>query len=297
MSSIASIGDVLTALSNQLQLDWQHENIPLPQNTQNYQNWAGICQPDKRHVIEIIDHRHQHFLNKWPLQQAPATTWLACENASLPNALLTPQKHATRLIATPLAASQVIPALLTVFAERLSEHTNQHGVFMQILGQGVLLTGAEGTGKSSLALELIERQHRLVADDAPLFYRFPETRHIYGLCPAPLQGFLHVRELGALHVGKLFGRHALASVSELDLVIELCDAEQTMPKPQLSTYHRYYQLLGAEVPVIKLSTKGHRNLALMVETAVKNHVLYKDGYDANRALTDKLQQELENSRK
>jgi HPr kinase/phosphorylase len=168
---------------------------------------------------------------------------------------------------------------------------------MRILGQGVLLTGANAAGKSSLALELIERQHRLVADDAPLFYRFPETRFIYGICPSLLQGFLHVRDLGTLHVGKLFGQHALAGVSSLDLIIELCDADQLVQKPLLSLYHRHDQLLGTEVPVIKLSRKGHRNLALMVETAVKNHILYKDGYDANQALADKLQQELENSTK
>jgi HPr kinase/phosphorylase len=297
MSSNASIGDILTSLSNRLQLDWQHREILLPENTSIYQNWAGLCQPDKKHLIEVIDHRHQHSLSEWLLQQTPAETWIACENANLPSLIQTATKHALNLITTPLPASQIIPALLAQFAEQLSEHTHKHGVFMRILGQGVLLTGANGAGKSSLALELIERQHRLVADDAPLFYRFPETRYIYGICPSLLRGFLHVRDLGTLHVGKLFGYQALAGVTSLELVIELHDTDQLMQQSPLSPYHRHQQLLGSEVPVIKLSTKGHRNLALLVETAVKNHILYMDGYDANQALADKLQQELENSTK
>lgn len=296
MSLSTSIGDILTSISNQLQLDWQDTHIPLPVNTRLLHNWAGLWQPDQQHVIEIIDQRHQHTLNSWLIQHTLATTWIVCENAGLPAALTSIQQK-VNLIRTPLPAGQLIPALLAAFAGQLSEHTHRHGVFMRILGQGILLTGTNATGKSSLALELIERQHQLIADDAPLFYRFANTRYIHGLCPELLQGFLHVRDLGVLHIGKLFGQQALAGVSSLDLVIELCDTDPDMQKTLLSPCHHHAQILGVEIPVIKLSAKGHRNLALMVETAVKNHVLYKDGYDANQALADKLQQELENSTK
>ena len=294
MSSFASIGDIITSVSHDLQLDWQPERIPLPENITAFDNWAGVLQPDSKHVIELVDARHTDSHNTWLLEDSPATAFIFCEAVRL-SAAMQNIVSASHVVATPLPASAVLPVLLTAFAEQLSEHTHQHGVFMQIFNQGVFITGDSGVGKSSLALELIERQHCLVADDSPLFYRFASSEQIHGLCPALLQGFLHVRDLGALNIGKLFGQQALACASSLDLIIELDNADNRTLETTFSVYSRSKILLGIEIPVIKLSVKGNRNLPLIVETAVKNYILYKEGYDANKALATKLQQELENS--
>ncbi len=156
-----------------------------------------------------------------------------------------------------------------------------HGVFMEVMGIGVLLTGQSAIGKSELALELITRGHRLVADDAPAFRRHaPET--LLGHCPEALKNFLEVRGLGIMNVRELFGDSAIKPEMRLQLIVQLTsiEANKTQQLDRLRGTRRLRTLLDVAVPEVEVPVAPGRNLAVLVEAAARNQILYNRGYDA-----------------
>jgi len=155
-----------------------------------------------------------------------------------------------------------------------------HGVFVEVLRLGVLLSGASGIGKSELALELLNRGHRLVADDAPEFYR-TGAGAVWGRCPEALRDFLEVRGLGVINIHSMFGPGAMAPEAELQLIVHL----RSMGPDQLAAVDRLrpnrdsMTVLGAPVPRLTLPVAPGRNLAILVETAVRSHRLALAGRD------------------
>ena len=153
-----------------------------------------------------------------------------------------------------------------------------HGVFMEILGQGVLLCGASGVGKGELALELVTRGHRLIADDAPEFHAATDTAP-QGTCLPLLQDMLEVRGLGVLNIRALFGSAAIAPQAVLALKIQL----QRSAAHALRTLAPDYgtcTVLGRAIPEVTLPLLPGRHTALLVETLVRDFKLRRSGYDA-----------------
>jgi Serine kinase of the HPr protein, regulates carbohydrate metabolism len=152
---------------------------------------------------------------------------------------------------------------------------------------GILITGDSGAGKSELALELLSRSHRLIADDAPEFVCVAYDL-LKGTCPPALRDFLEVRGLGILNVRAMFGDSAIKHSKYLRLIVHL----QTMNDRQLRDIDRLQgnygvrTILGVEIPEITLAASPGRNLAVMVEAAVKDRILRLNGYDASRALAE-----------
>lgn len=157
--------------------------------------------------------------------------------------------------------------------------THLHGVLLEIFGTGVLLCGISGVGKGELALELISRGHRLIADDAPQFTR-TAAHELLGSCPPLLHNFLAVRGLGVLNIQALYGDQAVASSIVLQLIVQLDEStHQESPgidTPPLQTRN----VLGIEISEINLCVRPGRNLALLVECLVRNYLLQLKGYDA-----------------
>ena len=156
-----------------------------------------------------------------------------------------------------------------------------HGVFMEVMRLGVLLIGESGVGKSELALELLYRGHRLIADDAPQFSR-SVSGEIEGRCPEVLRDFLEVRGLGVINVRTMFGDKALVSHGELNIVLRLkaMNGQQLAEIDRLHMSRDTFTVLENEVVRITLPVAQGRNVAILVETAVRNHQLMLDGYDA-----------------
>ena len=164
--------------------------------------------------------------------------------------------------------------------------TLSHGEFLKIFDLGIFITGPAGIGKSTLALELLDRGHQLIADDAVSF----QAKHgrVTGHCPDLLKNYLAIRDLGILDVTSLFGPEAICPAHRLDLVLRLCH-ESAPRAPSLNAVHSEYPLLGIAFPTIEVIATRYRNLALVIETAVKNHILYRQGSDANQQLINKQQ--------
>lgn len=185
------------------------------------------------------------------------------------------------LLASPLPSATVIGHLQFHLSQALAEKTILHGVLLDVMGIGVLLTGRSGIGKSELALELITRGHRLVADDAPEVQRTAPSA-LHGACPEPLRGFLEVRGLGLVNIRAMFGDTALRGLKRLQLIIRLeqLSASDLNDIDRLSGHRQERDILDVKIPELLLPVAPGRNLAVIVEAAVRNHVLLLNGYEA-----------------
>jgi HPr kinase/phosphorylase len=196
-------------------------------------------------------------------------------------------KHAAEEAGTPLLTSSepsqhVINVLRPFMQQELGEITTLHGVFLDVLEIGVLITGDSSIGKSELALELISRGHGLVADDVVELQQIgPET--IQGRCPPLLRDFLEVRGLGVLNIRSIFGETAVRPRKALRLMVHLeIPVAGYEGKDRLATRSGMQDILGVEIPTVTLAVLPGRNLAVLVEAAVRNHILITRGIDSTR---------------
>jgi HPr kinase/phosphorylase len=192
------------------------------------------------------------------------------------------------------------PYTPTKVLERVSEYqyslggpTLVHGELLEIFGLGLLITGASGIGKSELALELISRGHRLVADDTPQLTRVA-AHVIMGTCPVSLRDFLEVRGLGILNIRRMFGDSAIKRNKRVRLIIHLERIEEVSlsAETRLQGARHSRRILGVSIPEITLPIAPGRNLAVLVECAVRDHIQRLNGYHAEQDLAERLQKEI-----
>ncbi len=182
------------------------------------------------------------------------------------------------LLTTKVPAAELIDLLRIYLGRRLAPVTTVHGVFMDVLGLGVLITGESGLGKSELALELISRGHGLVADDAVELSR-TSPNVIDGHCPALLQNMLEVRGLGLLNIRTIFGETSVRRKMKLKLIVHLVRATAQDKFERLPLQDMTQELLGCPIRKVMLQVAAGRNLAVLVEAAVRNTILKLRGID------------------
>jgi HPr kinase/phosphorylase len=204
-----------------------------------------------------------------------------CERADIP------------LFVTTESAGHVIDVVRAYLSQLLAERTTRHGVFMDILGLGVLLTGESGLGKSELGLELISRGHGLVADDAVDIYRVSQTA-LEGRCPDLLMNLLEVRGIGLLDIKAIFGETAVRRKMRLKLIVHLVRKETMEREFERLPYEPLYEEI-LDVPVRKavIAVDAGRNLAVLVEAAVRNTILQLRGIDTYKEFIERHHKALE----
>ncbi len=194
----------------------------------------------------------------------------------------------TPLILSPKPCSAVIDLLRIYLSARLADTVNMHGVFMDVFGMGVLITGDSGVGKSELALELISRGHGLVADDVVEMARIaPAT--IDGHCPGILRDFLEVRGLGLLNIHTIFGEAALRRKMRLKLIVHLQRGTSSIDAPRLPLDAQAQEVLGVPIRKVVIPVAAGRNLAVLLEAAVRNTILQLRGIDSMQDFMDRQQ--------
>lgn len=224
----------------------------------------------------------------------PAAVVLADGVPGHPRLLDVAHARGIAVLTTPLPAAQLIDKLRRYLTKSLAEMTTRHGVFMDVLGLGVLITGDSGVGKSELGLELISRGHGLVADDIVEISRIGQDQ-LEGRCPPMLKDFLEVRGLGMLNVRTIFGETAIRPKMNLRLVVHLDRpaASLAAPAERLPLHELAEDVLGITVRKVVIPVAAGRNLAVLLEAAVRNHILQIRGYDSTREFVLRQQAELD----
>lgn len=272
----------------------------LPANLKPMNYWIGEYKPDQYHAVELVSgenveqfeqclQSHQLYLPEHLAKMTPAMFILANKLFIEPASQTYLNSLSLPVLQSPFPSKSILRTLAYSKAEH-EQSTIQHGVMMSIFDQGVLLSGESGLGKSGIALELISRGHSLVADDAPLLHRPPHSERIYAISSPLLADLLDVRAIGVTNISKLFGNRATLSLSPLDLVIELVMNYQPAPENHLSPFNTRTNILGLNIPHLKIPVSHVTNLALIVETITRNHVLYQNGYDASAQLIEQQRQ-------
>jgi HPr kinase/phosphorylase len=214
-------------------------------------------------------------------QAAPDNLVAMCDRADIP------------LFVTAEPAGHVIDVVRGYLSNHFAERTTRHGVFMDILGMGVLLTGESGLGKSELGLELISRGHGLVADDAVDLYRVSQTA-LEGRCPELLMNLLEVRGIGLLDIKAIFGETAVRRKMRLKLIVHLVRKDTLERDFERLPYEPLYEEI-LDVPVRKavIAVDAGRNLAVLVEAAVRATILQLRGIDTYKDFIERQQQAMQ----
>ncbi len=192
------------------------------------------------------------------------------------------------LLQCPHPSPHVVDVLRLYLSRMLAANATLHGVFLDVLEMGVLITGASAIGKSELALELISRGHGLIADDIVEVYKMsPEL--IEGRCPDVLKDFLEVRGIGILNIRTTFGETAVRPRKSLKLIVHLEDHtdEQFKRLDRMNVNATYQEILGVKIRKVAIPVAAGRNLAVLVETAVRNFVLNLRGIDSTREFIER----------
>ena len=192
------------------------------------------------------------------------------------------------LMKSPHPSPHVVDVLRLYLSRMLAANATLHGVFLDVLEMGVLITGASAIGKSELALELISRGHGLIADDIVEVYKVsPEL--IEGRCPDVLKDFLEVRGIGILNIRTTFGETAVRPRKSLKLIVHLEDHtdEQFKRLDRMNVNASFQEILGVKIRKVVIPVAAGRNLAVLVETAVRNFVLNLRGIDSTREFIER----------
>jgi HPr kinase/phosphorylase len=243
-----------------------------------------------RYYSEMEPARWQHYARE--LQAGGPIGLIIADGLAPPSALQSTAESASLpMLRSPLTAATVIEVLRIYFSKLLARHCTMHGVFMDVLGMGVLISGESSVGKSELGLELISRGHGLVADDVVDFSRVaPDT--IEGRCPHLLANLLEVRGLGLLDIKAIFGETAVRRKMKLRLIVELRRYGGAETFERLPLEGQSEDVLGLPVRKVLIPVASGRNLAVLTEAAVRNTILQLRGIDTMRDFLQRQQQQM-----
>lgn len=314
MSTDASVGTLFETLKDKLGLDWVGSRlgesrlikISAADNARTAMvGHLNLIHPNRVQVlgateIQYLDRLNENLRRDLINQLFDGMTDLIVVGDGQP--IPADIRQRTEATLTPVLTShqptpQLVGYLQYYLTSLVAEKITLHGVFMEIFSLGLLITGDPSVGKSELALELVARGHRLVADDAPVFCKTaPDV--LNGRCPEMLRDCLEVRGLGILNVRAMFGDSAIKQNRNLRLILKLVP----MTEEQMHQIDRLHgatstrTILGVDIPEITLPVAPGRNLAVLAEAAARNHTLLLKGFDAAKLFIERQARFMENDR-
>ena len=197
------------------------------------------------------------------------------------------EKYDRTILRTQETTSTFMSALIAYLRTELSPRITRHGVLVEIYGEGVLLLGESGVGKSETAIELVKRGHRLIADDAVEIKR-AGTKRLVGTAPELIRHYIELRGIGVIDVRRLFGMSAIKEESDIDLVINLEQWKDGAMYDRLGLENLYTTILDVQTPSLTVPVKPGRNLAVIIEVAAMNNRHKKMGYNAALGFTKQI---------
>ena len=259
---------------------------------------AGFFENFEKTRIQIIGIAEYNYLAEQPenkrnakledfFRHTPDTVVLSTSMTPFPQMLDAAKRYGVPLLVTKEKTSSFMAALIAYLNVQLAPRITRHGVLVEVYGEGLLLLGDSGVGKSETAIELVKRGHRLIADDAVEIKRVSATT-LVGEAPAIIRHYVELRGIGIVDVRRLFGMGAVKNSERIDLVINLEPWVQGKMYDRLGLDSQTVDILGIEVPGITIPVKPGRNLAIILEIAAMNNRQKKMGYNTAEEFNRKL---------
>ena len=217
----------------------------------------------------------------------PIATVVARGMEIIPEILASAQKHKCPLLRTSITTSEFTAMIISVLNVELAPRQTCHGVLVEVHGEGILLLGESGVGKSETAMELVKRGHRLIADDAVEIRRV-SARTLVGTSPENIRHFMELRGIGIINVRQIFGIGAVKVTQQIDMVINMEHWDQKKMYDRMGMEDEFIEILGNQVTSLTIPVKPGRNLAIIVEVAAMNNRQKVMGYNSAQDLLDRL---------
>ena len=205
------------------------------------------------------------------------------------------KKHNISILRSREATSTVVSAIISYLKAALAPRITRHGVLMEVYGEGLLITGESGIGKSEAAVELLKRGHRLIADDAVEIRKVAEDS-LVGTAPELVRNYIELRGIGIINVAKLFGMGAVRASNEINLVVNIVPWNNQQVYDRLGLEEQYMEILGVKIPMNTIPITPGRNLAVILEVAAMNNRQRKMGYNAALEFTQQIDRHFESKK-
>lgn len=202
------------------------------------------------------------------------------------------KKHNVTLLRCSEATSNIISAIITYLTAALAPRITRHGVLMEVYGEGVLIIGESGMGKSETAVELLKRGHRMIADDAVEIRRISGNT-LMGTAPELVRNYVELRGIGIVNVAKLFGMGAVKAENEINLVVNIVPWKTGEAYDRLGLEDQYMEILGVNIPMNTIPVTPGRNLAVILEVAAMNNRQRNMGYNPAKEFTERINRHFE----
>ena len=206
------------------------------------------------------------------------------------------EKYHVPIFSTETDTSEFIAALLSTLKVELAPRISRHGVMVEVYGEGILILGESGVGKSETAIELVKRGHIFIADDVVDIKR-TSGKTLIGAAPEQLRYFIELRGIGIVDVRRLFGMGAVKPVEKIDLIINIAPWQDEVHYDRLGIDSQYMSILGVKVPSLVVPVKPGRNLAVIIEVAAMNNRQKREGHNAALELTEQINKHFDQSLK
>ncbi len=197
------------------------------------------------------------------------------------------RKHNITLLGTQAGTSNIISSIIAFLRNALAPRISRHGVLVEAYGEGVLIIGESGMGKSEAALELVKRGHRLIADDA-VDIKKVSANSLMGTSPELIRNYIELRGIGIINVAKLFGIGAIKNDNEINLVVNIVPWNNHDHYDRLGLEEHYTEILGVNIPMYTIPITPGRNLAMIIEVAAMNNRQRRIGYNAALEFTEQI---------
>ena len=252
---------------------------------------------DNKRIL-VVGHTENAFLGRYSqeereraleglISRKPPAIIICRSLKPYPEMMEAAKRHGVALLGTADTTSSLVAALVSYMNVELAPRVTRHGVLVEVYGEGILLVGDSGVGKSETAIELSKRGHRLIADDAVEIRRVSK-KSLVGTAPENIRHFIELRGIGIINARRIFGMGAVKLTEKIDMVINLEIWDKTKVYDRMGMENEYTEILGLRVPVLTIPVKPGRNLAVIIEVAAMNNRQKKMGYNAAKELLQNL---------
>ncbi len=296
----------LSFASGQVGLDREIKLSTQDDNSYEAVDYLNIVRPSSVIVIGIKESEYLISLDVNQLYQllddlfsGPVTTFIMSRDATISEqAIRYCHDAAYSVLRSEMQDSDLLGNLRYFLNQLLAEKTTEHGVYLEVHSIGTFITGESGVGKSELALSLISRGHRLIADDITEFSRI-EPDAIDGIHPGMTNDFMEVRGLGIVNIRAMFGANALKRNKTLRMIVNMVNftIENSHQFDRLGSSKKTRNILGLEIPELTLPVAPGRNLAILVEAAARNHLLQMGGYNSAEDFIEQQRRAIQSKQK